>query len=103
MVNAPSVAPRTTRYETTHTVTVNDVDYTVITVETDWRDRTVITTVIDPETDRPVEFPVLRRFGETVDMYPVLSTTVPIRDYYLAGLIASAVAYANARWSHDYI
>ncbi len=94
-VNAQSVAPKKIRYTTTSTLTVNDTDYTVITTHTDW--GVVLTTVLDTVDDYRIEFPVLRPYGDAVDMCPILSTTVAIDDYYLTGLIASAVAYANAR------
>jgi hypothetical protein len=94
-VNAPSVA---LRYTNEYTLTVNGTEYSVTATRTPY--GAILTTVIDTTTGDTVAFPVLRETGDTVDTHPHLATPIEVQDYHLIGLIAGAVAYANA--TYDY-
>jgi hypothetical protein len=96
-VNAPSVAPQVIRYSSTDTVTVNGTDYTITETYTGGKSPVYATRIEFIENGVTATLTIPAVFA-VAPGYPVDTVYTPagIPAYELAGIIAGAIAYADA-------
>ncbi len=97
MVNAQSVAPEVIRYSSTEVITVNGTDYTITETYTGGKSPVYATRIEFIENGVTATLTIPAVFA-VAPGYPVDTVYTPagIPAYELAGIIAGAIAYADA-------